>query len=99
MAFRSTVIRSCIHMRWCGSLDRAKERAQIDAVRFRPWLQAFADYAFDKRQFGRREIQAQIEAAESFGADGWILWNPRNVYAAEALRKPALSARTIMPAN
>jgi hypothetical protein len=72
------------------SLDRARERAGIDAVRFRPWLQAFADYAFDKRQFGRKEIQAQIQAAESFGADGWILWNPRNIYSADSLRKPTL---------
>ncbi len=75
------------------SLDRAKLRTQLDPVRFRPWLQAFADYAFDKRQFGRSEIQAQIKAAESFGADGWILWNPRNVYSAEALRQPTLTAR------
>jgi hypothetical protein len=73
-----------------SSLDRARERTGIDAVRFRPWLQAFADYAFDKRQFGRKEIQAQIQAAESFGADGWILWNARNVYTADNLRRPAL---------
>ena len=72
------------------SLDRARERAGIDAVRFRPWLQAFADYAFDKRQFGRKEIQAQIQAADSFGADGWILWNPRNMYSADSLRNPTL---------
>lgn len=68
------------------SLDRARERTKLDPVRFRPWLQSFADYAFDKRQFGEQEIQAQIEAAQSFGADGWLLWNPRNVYSAEALR-------------
>src|SRR5205085_8764342 len=72
------------------SLDRARERTGIDAVRFRPWLHAFADYVFDKRQFGRKEIQAQIQAAESFGADGWILWNPRNIYTAASLRRPAL---------
>jgi len=72
------------------SLDRARERAGIDAVRFRPWLQAFADYAFDKRQFGRKEIQAQIQAADSFGADGWILWNPRNMYSVDSLRKQTL---------
>ena len=73
------------------SLDRARERTGIDPVRFRPWLQAFADYAFDKRQFGRKEIQAQIQAAESFGADGWILWNPRNTYSADSLRRPVLT--------
>jgi hypothetical protein len=68
------------------TLNRAAERAQIDPIRFRPWLQAFADYAFDKRQFGGREIQAQIAAAQDFGSDGWLLWNPRNVYPAEAIR-------------
>jgi hypothetical protein len=68
------------------SLDRASQRAKIDPIRFRPWLQAFADYAFDRRQFGEKEIAAQIRAAESFGSDGWILWNARNVYSADVLR-------------
>ncbi len=67
------------------SLDRARERTKIDPVRFRPWLQGFADYAFDKRSFGEEEIQAQIRAAQSFGSDGWLLWNPRNIYSADAL--------------
>lgn len=67
------------------SLDRARERTKIDPIRFRPWLQGFADYGFDKRQFGGQEIQAQIKAADSFGADGWLLWNPRNVYSAAAI--------------
>lgn len=69
------------------TLERAAERAQIQPVRFRPWLQAFADYAFDKRQFGAKEIQAQIAAAQDFGSDGWLLWNPRNVYQADSIRK------------
>jgi hypothetical protein len=64
------------------TLDRGGERTKVDPVRFRPWLQAFADYAFDKRQFGSKEIQAQIKAAQDFGSDGWLLWNPRNVYSA-----------------
>jgi hypothetical protein len=65
------------------SLDKARQRTGLDPIRFRPWLQGFADYAFDKRQFGAAEIQAQIRAAESFGSDGWLLWNPRNSYSAE----------------
>ncbi|MGH9654679.1 MAG: putative glycoside hydrolase, partial [Bryobacteraceae bacterium] len=67
------------------SLDRARERTNLDPIRFRPWLQAFRDYAFDRRQFGRAQIQAQIKAADSFGSDGWLLWNPRNVYSAAAI--------------
>jgi len=49
-------------------------------VRFRPWLQAFKDYAFDKRDFGPAELKAQIRASEEFGSSGWLLWNPRNSY-------------------
>ncbi|MGH9609509.1 MAG: putative glycoside hydrolase [Bryobacteraceae bacterium] len=67
------------------SLDRARERTNLDPIRFRPWLQAFRDYAFDRREFGRAQIQAQIKAADSFGSDGWLLWNPRNVYSAAAI--------------
>lgn len=62
------------------SLDRALARTQVSALRFRPWLQAFRDYAFDRRTFGAAEVRRQIGAAESFGSDGWMLWNPRNVY-------------------
>jgi hypothetical protein len=68
------------------SLDKARQRTGLDPIRFRPWLQSFADYAFDKRQFGAAEIQAQIRAAESFGSDGWLLWNPRNSYSAENIQ-------------
>ena len=62
------------------TLKRAKARTKLPAVRFRPWLQAFRDYAFDKRVFDATEIQRQTDAAEDFGANGWMLWNPRNVY-------------------
>jgi hypothetical protein len=68
------------------SLDKARERTHLDPIRFRPWLQGFADYAFDKRQFGEAEIQAQIRAAESFGSNGWLLWNPRNSYNAASIK-------------
>jgi hypothetical protein len=65
------------------SLERALQRTGISPLRFRPWLQAFQDYAFDRRPFGTAEIQAQIEAVEHFGSDGWMLWNPHNVYSLE----------------
>lgn len=69
------------------TLKRAQERAKIPAVRFRPWLQAFRDYAFDRRHFTGTEIRDQIKAAEDFGSDGWMLWNPRNIYSNEGLEK------------
>lgn len=71
------------------SLERARIRANVPAVRFRPWLQAFKDYAFDRRHFGESELQQQISAAEKFGANGWLLWNPRNVYNADHIKSAA----------
>ncbi len=62
------------------SLKRAGQRTGLAGVRFRPWLQAFKDYAFDRRNFGAEEINAQIRASEEFGSAGWMLWNPRNSY-------------------
>ena len=69
------------------SLQNARERTGIPAIRFRPWLQAFRDYAFDHREYGGNEIRAQISAAEKFGSDGWMLWNPRNTYTAAGLKE------------
>jgi len=68
------------------SLTRAKERSGLPPVRLRPWLQAFRDYAFDRREYGAKEIMQQVRAAEDFGSNGWMLWNPRNQYSAEGLR-------------
>ncbi len=69
------------------SLRNAQMRTRLPAVRFRPWLQAFRDYAFDRRPFTADEIRAQIRAAEAFGSNGWMLWNPRNVYSDTGLRR------------
>lgn len=74
------------------SLKRAQERTNIPTVRFRPWLQAFKDYAFDRRHFNGPEIRTQIKAAEEFGSAGWMLWNPRNVYHADGLKTKQYSS-------
>jgi hypothetical protein len=71
------------------SLRNAQKRTGLPALRFRPWLQDFRDYAFDHRVFGAAEIGAQIRAAEEIGSDGWMLWNPRNNYSAAGLRTKA----------
>lgn len=71
------------------TLKRAQERTQLTPTRFRPWLQAFRDYAFDKRYFKEKEIRDQINAATEFGSGGWMLWNPCNVYSSFGLRKEA----------
>lgn len=62
------------------SLAEAKRRTGLPGVRFRPWLQAFRDYAFDRREFDAEMIRAQVEAADSEDTDGWMLWNARNRY-------------------
>jgi hypothetical protein len=69
------------------TLNRGRERTNIPSIRFRPWLQAFRDYAFDKRYFTGQEIRDQIDAAEKFGSHGWMLWNPRNIYSEDGLKK------------
>lgn len=74
------------------SLEKAKHRTNLPGLRFRPWLQAFRDYAFDKRHFQGEQIRAQIDAAEKSGSDGWMLWNPRNSYTRDGLKpKSAVS--------
>lgn len=77
------------------SLKRAQERTKLPSTRFRPWLQAFKDYAFDRRPFGDKEIRAQIQAAEDFGALGWMLWNPHNKYTAAGLKPDQQTAPVI----
>jgi hypothetical protein len=62
------------------TLQHAQQRLKVSPKRFRPWLQAFRDYAFDRRTFDANEVDAQIRAANKFGANGWMLWNPRNSY-------------------
>lgn len=69
------------------TLKHGGERTGLSPLRFRPWLQAFRDYAFDHRAFGGPEIRQQIDAAEKFGSAGWMLWNPHNVYGLDGLKK------------
>lgn len=69
------------------SLDKALEKSKGSSLSYRPWLQAFRDYAFDRRIYGIKEISEQIKASEDFGSTGWILWNPRNVYSEAGLKR------------
>jgi hypothetical protein len=69
------------------TLKRAQQRTNLAPNRFRPWLQAFRDYGFDRRGFNGKEIRDQINASENFGSQGWMLWNPRNIYSSDGLRK------------
>lgn len=70
------------------SLVRAQRRLGISPKRLRPWLQAFKDYAFDRRAFGAVEVALQVRAADDAGADGWMLWNASNKYGDTGLVPP-----------
>ncbi|MBF0456917.1 MAG: putative glycoside hydrolase [Nitrospirae bacterium] len=84
------------------SLKRAQERTKLDSNRFRPWIQAFRDYAYDRRFFKGEPVREQINAAEQFGSHGWMLWNPQNNYYPEGLKhkasQPAQAHAAAVPA-
>jgi hypothetical protein len=69
------------------SLDRALQKSGGTPLHYRPWLQAFKDYAFDRRYYGKKEINEQIRASEDFGSSGWMLWNARNIYRRDTILK------------
>lgn len=69
------------------SLQRAARKAGLKPVRFRPWLQAFRDYAFDRRPFRAQEVQAQINASDANGSHGWMLWNAASRYSLAGLQQ------------
>jgi len=47
------------------SLEKASELTGLPSVRFRPWLQAFRDYAFDRRSFGESWLDV-VECCQPF---------------------------------
>ena len=53
---------------------------EIDPKRIRPWIQGFRDYAFDRREYNKKEIQAQIAACKECDTGGWMCWNPSSKY-------------------
>jgi len=62
------------------TLKHAQARTDASPLQFRPWLQAFRDYAFGGVQFKEDKMRTQIKASDDFGASGYLFWNPRNVY-------------------
>lgn len=69
------------------SLQKAQELAGLPAIRFRPWLQAFQDYAFDRRSFKADDIHAQINASDASGSHGWMLWNAASRFSLAGLQQ------------
>jgi hypothetical protein len=62
------------------SLQQAVDVVGIGSQQLRPWLQAFRDYAFDRRQYSAQDIQDQIRASEQSGSHGWMLWNAASYF-------------------
>ena len=48
--------------------------------RIRPWLQAFRDYANDKKRYHKKELFEQMRAANAANTSGWMFWNPSSRY-------------------
>lgn len=69
------------------SLQKAQQLSGLPAVRFRPWLQAFRDYAFDRRSFNADEVHAQINASDAVGSNGWMLWNAASRFSLAGLQQ------------
>ena len=56
---------------------------QIDPSRVRPWLQYFKDYTRSRVKYGKKELQAQIKAANDANTNGWMVWAPSSKYKPE----------------
>jgi hypothetical protein len=54
-----------------------RRRTNGGTVQIRPWLQDFDSGGID---YDAEEVKAQIAAAESVGATGYLLWNADCVY-------------------
>lgn len=74
------------------SLENAQERTGLPKRYFRPWLQAFRDVHFDRREFQHQDLADQIKGAENFGVSGYLLWRTHSDYIRAAL--PAVGHRS-----
>jgi len=64
-----------------NSIRSSMRKHGLQAKDFKPWLQAFNDYAFGGKRFGQKELNDQIRACEQLGTSGWLLWNASSNYA------------------
>lgn len=62
------------------SARRAVERLSAFDCAVRPWIQDFPDHRFDKRVYGKEEIQAQVKGCFDAGSSGFMVWDPRVKY-------------------
>ncbi len=57
------------------SIKSSMRKHKISPKQFKPWLQAFNDYAFDRRRYGQKQLNDQIRACDHLGTSGWLVWN------------------------
>ena len=69
-----------------GSLESELKLPEKPLAKFRPWLQDFNMGAYYNSDMVKQEIKATEDA---LGKDfnGFMLWNPSNIYTQEALLK------------
>lgn len=84
----------------------AIDRTKASPLHFRPWLQAFHDYAYGGGNFTEERMATEIKAADDSGASGWMFWNAGNHYPTGVFYtgngdkiKPAPAAATPPPAT
>lgn len=75
-----------------GARDCIDRNANVlSPAKIRPWIQHFtASYIYYQGlqyiEYGREEIQAQIQALRDLGIEEYLLWSPTNDYEYEVLR-------------
>jgi len=67
------------------TLDQAEALVPGSRPKMRPWLQDFNYPAPGYSDYGPAEVRAQIDAAEAWGASGWLLWNAAGEFQVAAL--------------
>ncbi len=80
-----------------ASINEALRKNDINPLRFRPWLQSFKDYGFDRKFFRSKEVSAQIKGAQDAACSGWMLWNPSSRFSQKGLQD-VTSAYPVLPA-
>ena len=72
------------------SINEGLCRANVLPARFRPWLQSFKDYGFDRKFFRSKEVSEQIKGAEQASCSGWMLWNSASRFTSAGLQDTVL---------
>ena len=72
---------------------------QIDPIRVRPWLQAFRDYAHDRKRYKKEQLFEQTRASVASSTNGWMFWNPSSRYSDIGLEEMLIETKnaSILP--